>query len=275
MVPKELPQGDVFVVDPRSSCNVFDVETPIENPITTEQDAISPLMRHIKLDNVIVPEARKVSFLTDSVHTLASTVTNEIIFAELRYKNGRPLVLTVDLDSSDLAFRTSFPILVSNVLQWHAKYADDLQPASRTGELLELNVTEIWSDRESEEFLFLKAPGEQSQSLPVTSHYDEKGTLQSATCTLGPFDKVGIWDVVAKKDSASGEDEGRIIERVAVNLSSVDESDTRILEKPNATPATASVLAGYLSRPLWFYLALLALLLFGVEWCLYQRRVIA
>ena len=61
-VPKILPSGSVFVVDPIGSCDQWEQGTAIENPIVTEQENASPLMHHIRLENVIMPEAKQLTF---------------------------------------------------------------------------------------------------------------------------------------------------------------------------------------------------------------------
>jgi hypothetical protein len=59
---------------------------------------------------------------------------------------------------------------------------------------------------------------------------------------------------------------------IACNLADPVESDLRVVDPPiaKAVPLTAG-----LTRPLWFYLIVLAWGLMGAEWWLYQRRKIA
>ena len=61
-VPANLPPGSVLVVDPTNDCDLWKVGDKLQNPIVTQQDKDSPLMAHVRLDNVLMPEARKLTF---------------------------------------------------------------------------------------------------------------------------------------------------------------------------------------------------------------------
>ena len=58
LLPAELPAGRSFVVDPLGSCDLWEAKEALASPIVTKQDADSPLMRHVRLDNMILPQAR-------------------------------------------------------------------------------------------------------------------------------------------------------------------------------------------------------------------------
>lgn len=275
LVPTQLPPGNVFVVDPASDCDAWKIETSIDNPIITSQDDASPLMRHIQLDNVIVPKANKLTFTT-LPHALASSVNNEIIFAELKEASStsKRLVLPVDLDSSDLAFRTSFPIMVSNILKWCSSDRDDLLPAQNTGSLLSLDLTQQWPDLQAHKNLSITSPSKESQAVLPVKNTNDDGSLRNVLATIGPFDEAGVWEVAAD-NGAQDKPEKVSVQSIAVNLSNAQESDTRQVATTDASPAVAAFVSSYFSRPLWFYLAFLACLLLGLEWFMYQRRVIS
>ena len=101
--------------------------------------------------------------------------------------------------------------------------------------------------------------------------------------TLGPLDQCGIWKVEEEQTISltgpsakeSRSPSGPLLE-IACNLSSSAESDLRppnelLSEKTTPSP----MLSGFGSRPIWFWLSLLALGLTSIEWWLYQRRVIS
>jgi hypothetical protein len=62
---------------------------------------------------------------------------------------------------------------------------------------------------------------------------------------------------------------------VAVNLASDKETDLRPRASISATARSGLQMSRWLSRPLWIYLTIVAMILTGVEWILYQRRFIS
>ena len=60
IVPQVLPAGPVLVVDPAGPCDLWDLGEPLQNPIVTKQDKESPILAHVRLDNVSMPEARQI-----------------------------------------------------------------------------------------------------------------------------------------------------------------------------------------------------------------------
>ncbi|HEX4588823.1 MAG TPA: VWA domain-containing protein, partial [Gemmataceae bacterium] len=61
-VPAKLPPGPVLVVDPANDCDLWKVGEKLQSPVVTQQDKDSPLMAHVRLDNVLLPEAHKLTF---------------------------------------------------------------------------------------------------------------------------------------------------------------------------------------------------------------------
>ena len=61
-VPKSLPEGPVLVIDPHGSTEFWNLGEKLPNPIVTKQDKDSPLMAHVRLDNVLMPEAHELTF---------------------------------------------------------------------------------------------------------------------------------------------------------------------------------------------------------------------
>ncbi len=56
-----LPAGNVVVIEPGRSDAMWQVGDVLHNPVVAKQDKESPLMAHIRLDNVLMPEARKLT----------------------------------------------------------------------------------------------------------------------------------------------------------------------------------------------------------------------
>src|SRR5262249_14573806 len=122
-VPAKLPPGPVLVIDPAGSCDLWQIGEPLQNPIVAKQDKDAPLMAHVRLDNVIWPEARNLraaDTLPFKVQVLAAALAGEPLYAAFERPEGKMAVLTVNLDKGDLPLRTAFPILSMNALAWFA-----------------------------------------------------------------------------------------------------------------------------------------------------------
>ena len=287
--PEKLPAGQVFVIDPANASDLYTVGEPIANPIVTKQDKDSPLMAHVRLDNVLMPEARHLTpTRPDETQILAEAVTKEPIFFAVNRPEGKVLVLTVNLDKGDLPLRTAFPITVANALHWFAGNKGDLRESLPAGSLATLTAADFARPSKGDP-LALRSPTGELKPLPANV---EK-------LTVGPLDQCGVWSIVVagqglraegqgteKTDAASTSNSSQSLApqpsplspllEIACNLASAAESDIRPPEELLETKGTVSpVLAGLGSRPMWFWLLLAGLVLTTVEWCLYQRRVIS
>jgi len=257
--PAQLPAGSVLVIDPTGDCDLWKVGNNLQNPIVTQQDRDSPLMAHVRLDNVILPEARKLTFVPScKPQVLAGAVSGDPLFALIERPEGKVAVLTVNLDKGDLPFRTAFPIMAMNLFGFFTSNSGELREALPTGATAEVTLPASTAGVTT---FSLRAPDGTTRKLPP-------GGVKT---TVGPFDHCGVWAVVPDAPGAAALDE------FAVNLMNKAESDLR---PPEALPAPATaaevgLAGGFLGGPAWWYLALAALVLLACEWYLYQRRWIS
>jgi hypothetical protein len=261
-VPKQLPPGQVLVIDPVESCDYWQAAGPLENPIVTKQDTESPLMRHVRLDNIILPQARKLTPRAGA-HTLVSAVEGEPLYFSIEEPGRKVLVLTVNLDEGDLTFRTAFPIMVTNALGWFASQSGELRESLIAGAISEI---ELPAREKSAPPLLLRSPGGKERPLP---------TINSKV-SVGPLDEVGVWTITETPANAVKTDLSRepVLE-LACNLAAKSESNLSIPESwqtPSVVPVAA---ASWFVRPIWFYLAACAWFVAIGEWFLYQRRWIS
>src|SRR5438445_4284086 len=128
-VPKLLPAGPALVIDPANDCDLWQIGDKLHNPIVTKQDKESSLMAHVRLDNVLMPEARKLTLASSAAkpHILAAALTGEPLYCAIERSEGKVLVLTVNLDQGDLPLRTAFPIMATNALAWFAGERGELR----------------------------------------------------------------------------------------------------------------------------------------------------
>ncbi len=295
--PAEVPAGHVLFIEPEGSTDLWETGEVVEQPIVATQDKEHALMAHVRLDNVLMPEARQLTPGTDAQVLVASAAEDPLYFAIDRPK-GDVLVLSVNLDRGDLPLRTAFPILMTNALNWFTGDKGELQEASAAGDVAAIDVSSLVDEDATPEPEGAAAaedgddPGsEQSESIVeavderreflLTAPNGDETTVTAlgGIATIGPLDQCGIWRLTAKEEGGAAGSGGVAEEeageprgiRIACNLSNPQESNLR----PAETEATGSIQtlhAGLGGKPIWFYLALVACALVATEWYLYQRR---
>lgn len=270
--PQRLPPGLVWAIDPAGSCDRWQGGEKLDNPIVTEQDKDSPLMAHVRLDNVIMPEARKLTF-SEPPKVLVGAVSGDPLYAYYARGGDKLLVLTVNLDQGDLPLRTAFPIMATNALAWFAGRRGELRESLATGAVADIDLAAGAGQKppagkrnslKPNSLFSLVAPSGQRRELPP-------GLLQT---TVGPLDECGVWQIAAGEAKSPAPSEKPALE-LACNLANRQESDIRTPETLLEERASTAAVAGFFVRPAWFYLIAMAWLLAAVEWYLYQRRWIS
>lgn len=132
LVPSQLPPGKLLVINPQTNSDLWTVGKTIEQPIVASVSDQSPVMQHVKLTNVLFPEARTLTF-SGQAETLIKTPLDEPLLSYIRRPTGDVLVLNVDLDQGDLPLRIAFPVMMKNALEWFDGSPAELQPAIPTG----------------------------------------------------------------------------------------------------------------------------------------------
>ncbi len=264
-VPATLPPGPVLVIEPTTACDLWTLGEVQQNPIVTKQDRDSPLMAHVRLDNVLMPEARQLKLTAPKAQVLASSLAGDPLYAAIDRPEGKVLVLTVNLEKGDLPLQTAFPIMVANALGWFAGTKGELRESLATGAVVDL---ELPPSKDAGGPLVLRSPDGRARPLP------KLGTK----VTIGPLDEAGVWAILPAPVEPSGksakgdEPPPRPILEVASNLASREETDLR---SPLPTSPRAALAGGFGGWPIWVTLSALALGLAGLEWYLYQRRWIS
>jgi hypothetical protein len=260
----------VLVIEPESSGPLWDLGETIHNPVVAKQDKDSPLMLHIRLDNVLMPEARKLALKVPG-KVLAESAAGDALYAVLDRpepaRQGKLVLLNVNLDKSDLPLQTAFPIMMTNLLNWFGGTKGELREALAAGSVAEV---EIPADRSAESRFVLKRPDGRETPVVVTAG--------AAKVTVGPLDRTGVWRVLKRsaksplpaQDAKDAIDYRDVVVELACNLADRRESDLR----PAVDPAVRQpgLAAGLAVRPIWYYLLVSALTLTCWEWFLYQRR---
>ncbi len=262
--PEVMPQGSSLVIDPAGSTDLWKLGEKLENPIVTKQDSDSPLMRHVRLDNVLLPEAKQIT-PAEGAKPLVTALSGEALYFAIEQPGRKVLVLTVNLDQGDLTFRTAFPIMATNALSWFAGQSGELRESLAAGAVTEVPLPE---QRGAGTLVFRTPSG---KTLPVPA-----GVSKAA---IGPLDECGVWSIVQESAATTQQNtdstRGVPATEIACNLANRTESDLRVPETLLKTKPSVAMAAAWLARPIWFYLIGAAWLLAAVEWFLYQRRWIS
>jgi hypothetical protein len=256
-IPSTLPTGNVIVIDPQNDCDLFQVGERLERPMAAKIDADSSLMRFIP-SGLIFAGAKNVVPQNNHSKTLAATAEELPLYQQLSYpevsrstatlpalEHNKVLVLSADLNQGDLALHTAFPILISQALAYF-RNSEDLQKAYSTAEPVKLTLPTEKTQ------IILRSPSGREEIFPC----------RDGVVSLGRLGECGVWTVFESET-------GRELTRIACNLFNATESDLRSAIEPMQSAAEVDT---WFVRPLWYYLALLALLLTATEWWLYQRR---
>lgn len=288
LVPERLPAGNVVVLDPATGCDAWTIEATIDSPVIAMQKATSSLMKNIQLDNVLIPEARRLTF-REPTESLVETVDGDSLCSLWKREIGDCVVIPVALQRSDLAFRTVFPILMSNILNWYAGTSSERRLTLAAGENATVSLRPSMVGRSAGDAtaagtrFFLTAPngertGLSAASRPVSA---EEAALETVTLLTGPLQQVGLWSISEgdlrgsrpwESIANSGANE---VEEFAVNLANDCETNLRPAAEFDVPGENPGGIVGLVSRPIWFYLVLTACAFLSAEWALYHRRWIS
>jgi len=267
-VPDVIPAGHVIVIQPNSSTDLWQRNSTIDEPLIGQQDDASELLRHVRLDNVLLPQVSKI--LPRGEHqALIETVSGAPLYVRFPREGGDVLVLTIDLEKSDLPLRTAFPILLSNALSFLSGHSGDMMEAITAGQSTTISLPPA----------LLRSDGNTTTNLSLIAPDGSQRVIRAAASNelVLTLDQAGVWKLQAENlqpaDSAA-EDSAHSQELLlACNVADAQESDLQLATVVSTT--TEASAAGPAGRPAWMYLTLAAALFAVVEWGLFHRRWIA
>ncbi|MCA9039552.1 MAG: BatA and WFA domain-containing protein [Planctomycetaceae bacterium] len=287
--PEVLPTGNVLVIEPESTTDLWTVGETESSPLIAAQDKESKLMAHVRLDNVLLSEARKIEPKTE-IEELATSVEEIPIYFSHETDQQKVIVLNASLDEGDLPLRTAFPILMSNALNWFSGAESEFLESLATGAVRKVDVSELEPDSTTIDLPKKPDSAEEpsgservtrkltSISLTGPQEHAEELIAQDEQLWLGPLNHVGLWKLSPvtqekKTETTSIENTASVpipqIE-IACNLANSQESNLRTPELTDSVQKLQQ--AGFSFSPFWFYLILFATIFSCVEWYLYQRR---
>ena len=286
-VPPTLPDGPILIVAPPTSGPDVDADgrlvpawtvgEEIASPLIAKQHEESPLLIHVQLLNVLLDGGRdvQVNEALGQPTTLLETAEGAAVLVSVERPEGRMLILSADLDSSDLPLRIAFPVMMTNAVNWFLRRTNEINPALSTGE----TAFVPWDAADDE------AGGDEAVLIDAGAGR-RRVTVEDRRASVGPVDDVGVLGLFAPSSLPTGspddqtpptpeellqtnpETEGELI---AVNLCNAQESDLR----PSELPEQSEDSLPPVGLPAWLFLILGAIGLVLGEWALFNRRVVA
>ncbi|MGD8805312.1 MAG: BatA and WFA domain-containing protein [Chloroflexota bacterium] len=252
-----LPEANMLIIDPLAPLADEGIDTRpalTSGNVFTRTSVVrleeSPLLRFVDWSGVNVRAARGVD--APWARPLVVAEGGPLLLAGER-EGRRAVILTFDLQDSDLPLQIAFPIVMANIMNWLDPGGSLLDATNfAPGEPVRIGVdsgAETIVVREPDGTFWARDVGEAPLIFPETS-------------------LVGVYEISSL--SAVGE---RPAGRFTVNLMSAVESkiapaaNIQLVSMALANPSTDSV--G--QRELWPLLAVLALLVLMVEWWIYHR----
>jgi Ca-activated chloride channel family protein len=218
----------------------------IKLPAVTDWVRDHPVMRYVGMDGVLIDHAKNVEAYTWGTVLVESRDTPLIVAGQNKGKKW--LYIGWNLTESDFPLKSGFPIFVGNALRW------------LTGER---PVDQGFAVKAGVPFSVPVAGRENSLTLDTPDHRSLPIEAQEGTVVIRGADVVGVYDLHGKS----------LRSPFAVNLLNQEESNIQprmSLEFGGREVAAKG--QGIALRELWRYLALLALVIMGVEWWVFIRR---
>ena len=300
ITPPRLPSGPTLLIGvaedgPRvendgKSVVSWKVGEAIEAPLIAKQNSDSQLLRHVRLQNVVLAGGRDldVNALIGEATTLLETAEGARVLVTIDrvpsgrdsgdQASGRVMILSADLANSDLPLRIAFPVMMTNAMNWFFHHSGEMNPALATGQVV--SVPWDLAEDSSDHAVLMDPTGEERQV-----------SINQKMASMGPLETAGVYGLFSpdslpeRNSSTQQNDQAPVVSPIqwstqssdipinllAVNLCDAEESDLRL---PTLTPQAEGDLPRGGASP-WFYLTLLAIGLVLGEWALFHRRVIA
>lgn len=252
---QQLPTGPVLVIEPVESIAEWECGE-LSDVSYVANEAQSTLLQNVQLDDVAFHNVRELNLLVPADVALRGINDQPLLFTIPR-EGGDVVVFNFSVDKGDLPLRTSFPILVSNVLDRLSNSSGEMSDSYSTGEIVRLKPGDLDLDlNEGDLALLLHSPSGIVREQMVS--------LREAM--VGPLDECGVWglEIPAKSENA----EARTSE-IACNLCNEEESN--LLVDGGERPELSSLYTSDLSAG-WMYVVVAAIFLSLAEWALYHRR---
>ncbi len=209
-----------------------------------DQHDVHPMLRFVDLRKLNIAKAMKLTLPPETISLLEAE--DQPIIALLTQSESTYLIIGFDLWQSDWPLQLSFPIFISNALEWFQQQRPSYNKT--TGQPLKLQLP-----REITKVQFLQPTNMENEVL-IEPGQD---------IVLGTADFVGFYEVKAQPNFTRS---------IAVNLFSLEESTITPAQevhigKSNVAQNTPKLM----NQELWSLFVLVALAVMLLEWYVYHR----
>lgn len=271
------PRGHLMMVDLRSPNALGTVSDEGFDTVVAKQ-AGSHWLDHVQLLDQVVSGVRSLDWNEPPTQELLESAEGIPIYSLVEHRYGRTLLLNLDLEKSDLAWRTAFPLLMVQAIQGLYPDEADFHAAVPAGQMASL------PDRASTAGRHGDLASSESLSWTLVSPSGARRPLVKVdeAWQCGELTEIGLWAVeptvgtVTRLGDVSVPDDeksGGLFAPIACNLASADESELRWKLDPTDDSVSRSVgQTSSLPRDMYPMLLMLAMTILLCEWFLYQRR---
>ncbi|RMF80121.1 MAG: VWA domain-containing protein, partial [Chloroflexi bacterium] len=252
-LPDELPDGDLFIVNPPSDTPLFDVGaiTSATDNIMLKRD--DPRLTFVDFDDVEILQFVQIRNADWADELITADGGPLLLAGEV---DGRQVaVMTFDIHNSDLPLQITWPVLMSNLMEWFTpRDAISVPDGLGVGSPLAIHPP---FDAET---VRITLPDGETRTLDV----DRETLVFAETNTPGIYSlEVMQGDTVLQSA------------QFAVNLFDANESNIAPLEEINLGGATITEAETEEigQREFWPWLALAGLIILLIEWYVYHNRL--
>lgn len=252
--PKGLSPGNYLFVAAVPPLPDVSLGAEVKDPIIVDWNRTHQTTRFADFGNVAISRTKTLKVPPWAV-TLLDSDHGPLIVA-LTKENQQIAIIGFDIFASDWPIRLSFPMFLSNAVEWLGGGGSQITSGTRSPG----DVVTIYPDR-GMELVTVLDPAGRKQEFKVTT---ERMIAYAGT------ERVGLYTV-----NCTGKKDAKAEMRFAVNLLNAEESNIVPRENVkfgNASVATAGAVA-LSNQEMWRWFAIGAFVILLLEWVVYHRRV--
>lgn len=183
-IPESWPPADsdtqikAIAVAPKSSCRLWTVNGTIDETFVGDYQADHSLIEYVQLEDIAINSATDLT-VAENANVIAEAIEGQPLLATFSDNADRIILLAIDLDRSDLPLRTSFPILLTNALNWLSDAQPRLLPQANTNDQANIRVVVDSTANGLSDFWVLTDPGGQTSRVAAIDGIVRLGRLTS------------------------------------------------------------------------------------------------
>lgn len=254
-LPASLPDGDLLIINPPQDTRLFSVATEESTVQSASVQTADPRMNFVDFSNVNIRAIRALSRV-EWATTLINSQSGPLLVAG-EIEGRRISILPFALSDSDLPLQITFPILISNLLEWYTPQNIISGSAQlRPGDALRLRP----------------APQADAVRIHLPDGTFRAVDLDRELIVFAETQQLGIYTLEVIENGAP-----TLTQHFVVNLFAPEESKLTVQSELNLSSGTMTIAQGEREAEgqleFWSWVALLAFALLLLEWYAYHQRL--